>query len=40
MYVGMLIYIPNNSLGEQKAECQAWQKAEAAGGREVTEGDA
>lgn len=35
----MLIFIPNNSLNEQDPECQAQQKAEAAGGREVTEGN-
>lgn len=27
----MLIYIPNNSLGKQEAECQARQKAEPQG---------
>lgn len=35
----MLILIPNNSLDEQEQECQVQQKGEAAGGREVTQGD-
>lgn len=35
----MLILIPNNSLDEQEPECQVQQKGEAAGGREVTQGD-